>query len=159
MTLELWIFGLAVDMEAWPELPMIFCAWDYHNVPIFRPQSQCDAEIPSIFAFQAAVHKQTPFNISRLQFVRHLISLLLNHYRRHNTSGRGVLCKLDIFVGWIPISNICSGNTKTPTVVSKILNFTFMWFWSEKTRHKFLCQTNCEKNIEKKVKIKILIFY
>jgi len=37
---------------------MIFCAWDYRNKPIFRPQSQCDAEIPSVFAFQAAVHKQ-----------------------------------------------------------------------------------------------------
>ena len=63
------------------ELPMIFCAWDYRNEPIFRPQSQCDAEIPSVFAFQAAVHtsKQTLFNISRLQFVRHPISLLLNH--------------------------------------------------------------------------------
>jgi len=39
------------------ELPMIFCAWDYRNEPIFRPQSQCDAEIPSALAFQAA-HKQ-----------------------------------------------------------------------------------------------------
>jgi len=29
------------------------------NEPIFHPQSQCDAEIPSVFAFQAAVHKQT----------------------------------------------------------------------------------------------------
>jgi len=38
---------------------MIFCAWDYRNEPIFRPQSQCDAEIPSVFAFQPAVHKQT----------------------------------------------------------------------------------------------------
>ena len=37
---------------------MIF-AWDYHNEPIFRPQLQCDAEIPFVFAFQAAVHKQT----------------------------------------------------------------------------------------------------
>jgi len=38
---------------------MIFCAWDYRNEPIFRSQSQCDAEIPSVFAFQAAVYKQT----------------------------------------------------------------------------------------------------
>jgi len=48
---------LAIDIEEW-EHPMIFCAWDYRNEPIFRPQSQCDAEIPSVFAFQAAVHKQ-----------------------------------------------------------------------------------------------------
>jgi len=41
------------------EVPMIFCAWGYRNEPIFRPQSQCDAEIPFVFAFQAAVHKQT----------------------------------------------------------------------------------------------------
>jgi len=51
-------------------------------------------------------------------------------YKRRVTSWtrRGVLCKLDIFVDWtlLDISNICSGNTKTPTViVSKILNFTF----------------------------------
>ena len=39
--------------------PMIFCTWDYRNEPIFRPQSQCDAESSSVFAFQAAVHKQT----------------------------------------------------------------------------------------------------
>jgi len=39
---------------------MIFCAWGYHNEPIFRPQSQCDAKIPSVFAFQAALlHKET----------------------------------------------------------------------------------------------------
>jgi len=38
---------------------MIFCTWDYRNEPIFRPQSQCDAEIPTVFAFQAAVYKQT----------------------------------------------------------------------------------------------------
>jgi len=38
---------------------MIFCAWGYPNEFIFRPQSQCDAEIPSVFAFQTAVHKQT----------------------------------------------------------------------------------------------------
>ena len=54
------------ECSIWPstwkhdrELPMIFCAWDYRNEPIFRPQSQYDAEIPSVFAFQAAVHKQT----------------------------------------------------------------------------------------------------
>jgi len=38
---------------------MIFCAWSYCNEPIFRPQSQCDAEMPSVFAFQAVVHKKT----------------------------------------------------------------------------------------------------
>jgi len=38
---------------------MISCAWDYHNEPISRPQSQCNAEIPFVFAFQAAIHKQT----------------------------------------------------------------------------------------------------
>jgi len=38
---------------------MIFCTWDYRNEPIFRPESQYDAEISSVFAFQAAVHKQT----------------------------------------------------------------------------------------------------
>ena len=54
-------------------------SWDYRNEPIFCPQSQCDAEIPSIFAFQLFTSKQTPFNISRLQFVQHPISLLLNH--------------------------------------------------------------------------------
>ena len=50
------------EYSVWPstwkygrELPMIFCAWDYRNEPIFRPQSQCDAEIPSVFTFQAAV--------------------------------------------------------------------------------------------------------
>ena len=70
---------MAVDVETWPGT-MIFCAWDYRNEPIFRPQSQCDAQIPSVFAFQAAVHKQTnAVHISRLQFVQHPISLLLNH--------------------------------------------------------------------------------
>jgi len=29
------------------------------NPVVPSPQSQCDAEIPSVFAFQAAVHKQT----------------------------------------------------------------------------------------------------
>jgi len=39
---------------------MIFCAWGYiGNEPIFCLQSQCDAEIPSVFAFQAVIHKQT----------------------------------------------------------------------------------------------------
>jgi len=38
---------------------MIFCACAYRNELIFRPQSQCDAEVPSVFVFQAAVHKQT----------------------------------------------------------------------------------------------------
>jgi len=38
---------------------MIFCAWDYRNELISRPQSQCNAKFPSVFAFQAAVHKQT----------------------------------------------------------------------------------------------------
>ena len=54
------------EYSVWPstwkhgrELPMIFCTWDYRNEPIFGPQSQCDAEILSVFAFQAAVHKQT----------------------------------------------------------------------------------------------------
>ena len=54
------------EYSVWPstwkhcrELPMIFCAWDYRNEPIFRPQSHCDAEIPSVFAFQAAIYKQT----------------------------------------------------------------------------------------------------
>jgi len=37
---------------------MIFCVWDYHNESIFLSQSQCDAEIFSVFDFQAAVHKQ-----------------------------------------------------------------------------------------------------
>ena len=52
---------------------------------------------------------------------------MLNDKNSRKKSSRGVLCKLDIFVGWIPldISNICSGNIKTSTVVSKILNFTF----------------------------------
>jgi len=50
---------LAVDVEAWPGTPHDFLRWDYRNEPIFRPQSQCDAEISSVFAFQAAVHKQT----------------------------------------------------------------------------------------------------
>jgi len=38
---------------------MIFCAWSYRKESIFRPRSQCNAEISSVFAFQAAVHKQT----------------------------------------------------------------------------------------------------
>jgi len=38
---------------------MIVCAWGYRNEPIFRPQSQCHAEIPSVFALQATIHKQT----------------------------------------------------------------------------------------------------
>jgi len=38
---------------------MIFCAWGYCNAPIFRSQSQCNAKIPSVFAFQAAIRKQT----------------------------------------------------------------------------------------------------
>jgi len=38
---------------------MIFCGWDYRNELIFRSQSQCGAKIPSVFAFQAAVRKQT----------------------------------------------------------------------------------------------------
>ena len=85
------------EYSIWPstwkhgrELLMIFCAWD-RNEPIFRPQSQCDAEIPSVFAFQASVHKQTPFNISRLQFVRHPISLLLNHSHGFETFWNGLL--------------------------------------------------------------------
>jgi len=41
------------------EVFMIFCAWNYRNESIFCPQSQCDAKIPSVFAFQAAVHKLT----------------------------------------------------------------------------------------------------
>jgi len=40
-------------------ISMIVCAWNYLNEPIFRPQSQCNAEIPSVIAFQATVHKQT----------------------------------------------------------------------------------------------------
>jgi len=48
---------LAVDVEAWPESSHDFGAWNYRNELISRPQ--CDAEIPSVFAFQAAVHKQT----------------------------------------------------------------------------------------------------
>jgi len=38
---------------------MIFCAWGYRNELIFRPQLQYDTEIPSVFAFEATVHKQT----------------------------------------------------------------------------------------------------
>ena len=77
-----WIREYLVWPSTWKherDIPMIFCAWDYHNEPIFRPQSLCDAEIPSFFVLQAAVHKQTPFNISRLQLVRHPISLFHNH--------------------------------------------------------------------------------
>jgi len=48
---------------------MIFCAWDYRNEPIFRPQSQCDAEIPSVSAFQAI----QPLNI--LHYFKKLINL------------------------------------------------------------------------------------
>ena len=53
----LWSREYSVWPSTWKhgrEFPMIFCAWDYRNEPIFRPQSQCDAEIPSVFAFQAA---------------------------------------------------------------------------------------------------------
>jgi len=84
-------------VEAWPGSSHDFGTWSYRNELIFRPQ--CDAEI-SVFAFEAAVHKkncvpydlkprdierrlftskQKPFNISRLQIVRHTISLFLNH--------------------------------------------------------------------------------
>ena len=83
------------EYSVWPspwkhgrELPMIFCAWDYRNEPIFRPQSQCDAEIPSVFAFQVAVHKQT----NAVQyFVRHPISLLLNHSHGFEAFWNGLL--------------------------------------------------------------------
>ena len=62
-----WPWSMTREYSVWPstwkhgrELPMIFCAWDYRNEPIFHPpQSQYDAEILSVFAFQAAVHKQT----------------------------------------------------------------------------------------------------
>ena len=37
---------------------MIFCAWDYRSVPIFRRRSQCNVKTPSDSVFKAAVHKQ-----------------------------------------------------------------------------------------------------
>ena len=74
--------NIQFDRSMWKhgqELPMIFCAWDYRNEPIFRPQSQCDAEIPSVFAFQAAVHKQTNAVQHLSASIHTAPNFLLNH--------------------------------------------------------------------------------
>jgi len=57
------------------EVFMIFCAWGYRNESISRPQSQCDAEILSVFIVQAVVHKQTNA-VQCLSASSHLISSL-----------------------------------------------------------------------------------
>ena len=83
-----WNHEYSVCPSTWKhgrDIPMIFCAWDYRNEPIFRPQSQCDAEIPSVFALQ------TPFNISRFQLVRHPISLFLSHSHVFQAFWNGLL--------------------------------------------------------------------
>ena len=57
-----WNCEYSVWLSTWKhgwDIPMIFCSWDYRNELIFSPQSLCDAEIPPVFALQAAVHKQT----------------------------------------------------------------------------------------------------
>ena len=60
--------------------PIIFCAWDYRSRPTFRRRSQSDVKTPSDSILkQLFTSKETPFNISRFQFVRNPIFLLLNH--------------------------------------------------------------------------------
>ena len=51
-----WIFGLAVEVEAWPGVPMISSSLGYHNGSIFHHQWLYNARNHFIYAWQAAFH-------------------------------------------------------------------------------------------------------
>ena len=60
--------------------------------PFFVPSHNAmQKSLPSLPFKQLFTSKQTPFNISRLQFVRHPISLLLNHSHGFKTFWNGLL--------------------------------------------------------------------
>ena len=60
--------------------------------PFFVPSHNAmQKSLPSLPFKQPFTSKQTPFNISRLQFVRHPISLLLNHSHGFEAFWNGLL--------------------------------------------------------------------
>ena len=87
------------EYSVWPstwkhgrELPMIFCAWIIVMNPFFIPSHNAmQKSLPSLPFKQLFTSKQTPFNISRLQFVRHPISLLLNNSHGFEAFRNGLL--------------------------------------------------------------------
>ena len=63
--------------------------WDYHRISTSHLQSQSEKPLQKIFSLlslnQLFANEKSPFNISQFQFIRHPISLFLNHSHGSHT--------------------------------------------------------------------------